>query len=110
MAMAETGGVVENGHSSVMHGDESKKEEARLLELRSILGKADGDPLRIVGVGAGAWGSVFIAMLQDAYGTFRDLLQVCVCVIFSFFLCARSENALESSQLKNSIFALVITF
>lgn len=79
-AMAETGGVVENGHGSVMHGDESKKEEARLLELRSILGKADGDPLRIVGVGAGAWGSVFIAMLQDAYGTFRDLLQVCVCV------------------------------
>jgi glycerol-3-phosphate dehydrogenase (NAD+) len=78
--MAETGGVVENGHSSMMHGDESKKEEARLLELRSILGKADGDPLRIVGVGAGAWGSVFIAMLQDAYGTFRDLLQVCVCV------------------------------
>jgi len=74
--MAETGGVVENGHSSMMHGDESKKEEARLLELRSILGKADGDPLRIVGVGAGAWGSVFIAMLQDAYGTFRDLLQV----------------------------------
>ncbi|KAG8052733.1 hypothetical protein GUJ93_ZPchr0001g30790 [Zizania palustris] len=32
--------------------------------------------LRIVGVGAGAWGSVFCALLQDAYGHLRDKVQV----------------------------------
>ncbi|KAK2637010.1 hypothetical protein Ddye_031802 [Dipteronia dyeriana] len=36
------------------------------------MGKADGDPLRIVGIGAGAWGSVFTTMLQDSYGHLRD--------------------------------------
>ncbi len=50
--------------------------EERLAELRGLLGKVDGDALRIVGVGAGAWGSVFIAMLQDAYGALRDSVQV----------------------------------
>ena len=48
----------------------------KLDELRRQLGKADGDPLRIVGVGAGAWGSVFCALLQDAYGHLRDKAQV----------------------------------
>jgi hypothetical protein len=37
--------------------------EDRVAELRSVLGKVDGDALRIVGIGAGAWGSVFIALL-----------------------------------------------
>lgn len=46
--------------------------EEKLDDLRALLGKAEGDPLRIVGVGAGAWGSVFIAMLQECYGSFRD--------------------------------------
>lgn len=46
--------------------------EEKLDELRHLFGKADGDPLRIVGVGAGAWGSVFIALLQDSYGHLRD--------------------------------------
>ncbi|KAK4411103.1 putative glycerol-3-phosphate dehydrogenase [NAD(+)] 1, cytosolic [Sesamum angolense] len=50
--------------------------EDKVDELRRLFGKADGDPLRIVGVGAGAWGSVFLAMLQDAYGTFRDKVQI----------------------------------
>ena len=50
--------------------------EDRVQELRALLGKADGDALRIVGVGAGAWGSVFVAMLQDAYGAMRDSVQV----------------------------------
>jgi glycerol-3-phosphate dehydrogenase (NAD+) len=50
--------------------------EEKLDELRRQLGKADGDPLRIVGVGAGAWGSVFCALLQDAYGHLRDKAQV----------------------------------
>lgn len=44
--------------------------ERRLDALRKLLGKSPGDPLKIVGVGAGAWGSVFIAMLQDSYGSF----------------------------------------
>ncbi|KAB1222371.1 putative glycerol-3-phosphate dehydrogenase [NAD(+)] 1, cytosolic [Morella rubra] len=50
--------------------------EEKLDELRHILGKADGDPLRIVGVGAGAWGSVFAALLQDNYGQYRDKVQI----------------------------------
>lgn len=50
--------------------------EGKLDELRRIVGKADGDPLRIVGVGAGAWGSVFAAVLQDSYGQFRDKIHI----------------------------------
>ncbi|KAI5682819.1 hypothetical protein M9H77_04047 [Catharanthus roseus] len=50
--------------------------EDKINELRRMLGKADGDLLRIVGVGAGAWGSVFAALLQDSYGQFRDKVQV----------------------------------
>ncbi len=37
--------------------------EDRIAELRSLLRKVDGDALRIVGIGVGAWGSVFIALL-----------------------------------------------
>jgi hypothetical protein len=50
--------------------------ENRITELRSLLGKVDSDALRIVGIGAGAWGSIFIAFLQDAYGALRDSVQV----------------------------------
>ncbi|CAA7400076.1 unnamed protein product [Spirodela intermedia] len=50
--------------------------EEKVDELRRLLGKSDGDPLKIVGVGAGAWGSVFVALLQDAYGSFRDKVQI----------------------------------
>jgi glycerol-3-phosphate dehydrogenase (NAD+) len=37
--------------------------EERLDELRQLLGKSDGDLLKIVSIGAGAWGSVFAALL-----------------------------------------------
>ncbi|KAL8496121.1 hypothetical protein ACS0TY_020006 [Phlomoides rotata] len=50
--------------------------EEKVDEIRLLFGKSDGDPLRIVAVGAGAWGSVFAAMLQDAYGNFRDKVQI----------------------------------
>ncbi|KAL6853875.1 hypothetical protein ACP4OV_019904 [Aristida adscensionis] len=50
--------------------------EERLDELRRLLGKSDGDLLKIVGIGAGAWGSVFAALLQDAYGHFREKVQI----------------------------------
>jgi glycerol-3-phosphate dehydrogenase (NAD+) len=50
--------------------------EEKLDEFRRLLGKADGDPLRIVGVGAGAWGSVFAALLQDNYGQYREKVQI----------------------------------
>ncbi|CAK9198140.1 unnamed protein product [Sphagnum troendelagicum] len=50
--------------------------EDRVTDLWSLLGKVDGDALRIVGIGAGAWGSVFIALLQDAYGVLRDSVQM----------------------------------
>ncbi|CAL9220011.1 unnamed protein product [Arabidopsis halleri] len=54
----------------------SRLVEERLDEIRRVMGKADDDPLRIVGVGAGAWGSVFIAMLQENYGKFRAKVSV----------------------------------
>ncbi|CAM8969726.1 unnamed protein product [Rhodiola kirilowii] len=50
--------------------------EEKLDELRRFMGKGEDDPLRIVGVGAGAWGSVFVAMLQDCYGHLRDKIQI----------------------------------
>ncbi|XP_027350829.1 glycerol-3-phosphate dehydrogenase [NAD(+)] GPDHC1, cytosolic isoform X1 [Abrus precatorius] len=50
--------------------------EEKLDGLRRLVGKGDGDPLRIVSVGAGAWGSVFAALLQDTYGQFRDKIQI----------------------------------
>ncbi|KAL6981049.1 glycerol-3-phosphate dehydrogenase (NAD(+)) [Sarracenia purpurea var. burkii] len=50
--------------------------EEKIDELRCLLGKVDGDPLKIVGVGAGAWGSVFVALLQDSYGHLRDKVQI----------------------------------
>lgn len=59
-------------HNVHSNGSVNGALEGKLDELRRILGKAEGDPLRIVGVGAGAWGSVFIAMLQDCYGHLRD--------------------------------------
>ncbi|KAJ0039140.1 hypothetical protein Pint_23858 [Pistacia integerrima] len=56
-------GVIQNSNGSL---------EQKLDELRCLMGKAEGDPLRIVGIGAGAWGSVFTAMLQDSYGQLRE--------------------------------------
>ncbi|ONK78477.1 uncharacterized protein A4U43_C02F19180 [Asparagus officinalis] len=50
--------------------------EEKLDELRRLFGKSDGDLLKIVGVGAGAWGSVFAALLQDAYGHLREKVQI----------------------------------
>ena len=60
-----------NGSSLNSNGTEEK-----LDELRRLLGKAKGDLLKIVGVGAGAWGSVFAAMLQDSYGHLREKVQI----------------------------------
>ncbi|KAL6987192.1 glycerol-3-phosphate dehydrogenase (NAD(+)) [Sarracenia purpurea var. burkii] len=64
-----------NSYSNGIHNHNNGLEE-KLDELRSVLGKANGDLLRIVGVGAGAWGSVFAALLQDSYGQFRDKIQI----------------------------------
>ncbi|CAN6815099.1 unnamed protein product [Brassica oleracea] len=50
--------------------------EDKLGEFRRLLGKSDKDPLRIVSVGAGAWGSVFAALLQESYGGFREKFQI----------------------------------
>ncbi|KAL8206108.1 hypothetical protein R6Q57_009659 [Mikania cordata] len=48
----------------------------KLDEFSRVLGKSDDDLLKIVKVGAGAWGSVFAALLQDSYGQFRDKVQI----------------------------------
>ncbi|CAK9311478.1 unnamed protein product [Citrullus colocynthis] len=60
---SHTNGSIQNSNGSM---------EEKLDDLRRLFGKADGDPLRIVGVGAGAWGSVFIALLQESYGHLRE--------------------------------------
>lgn len=66
-----------NGHvAAAAESTTLQRDEQRLNELRELFGKAEGDPLRVVGVGAGAWGSVFIAMLQNTYGSFRDSIQL----------------------------------
>ncbi|XP_061353875.1 probable glycerol-3-phosphate dehydrogenase [NAD(+)] 1, cytosolic isoform X1 [Gastrolobium bilobum] len=68
-------GIVSNAYSNGSVQNNNGLEE-KLDDLRGLFGKVDGDPLRIVGVGAGAWGSVFAAMLQDTYGVFRDKVQI----------------------------------
>ncbi|URE33039.1 Glycerol-3-phosphate dehydrogenase [Musa troglodytarum] len=71
--------TVEINHTSINSNGSrhnSNGAEERLDELRRLLGKTDGDLLKIVGVGAGAWGSVFAALLQDAYGHLRDKVQI----------------------------------
>ncbi|XP_056860556.1 glycerol-3-phosphate dehydrogenase [NAD(+)] GPDHC1, cytosolic isoform X2 [Raphanus sativus] len=50
--------------------------EEKLDEFRRLLGKSDKDPLKVVSVGAGAWGSVFAALLQESYGGFREKFQI----------------------------------
>ncbi|KAI5081138.1 hypothetical protein GOP47_0004321 [Adiantum capillus-veneris] len=72
--------------------------EERLTEFRSLVGKADGDPLRIVGVGAGAWGSVFVAMLQDAYGYMRDKVQIRIWRREKMYFGALLENVVTNLQ------------
>ncbi|CAN6579299.1 unnamed protein product [Malus baccata var. baccata] len=70
--VGRTDGVTDNVYSNGLLHHSSDYVEQKLDELRSLMGKAEGDPLRIVGVGAGAWGNVFVAMLQDSYGHLRD--------------------------------------
>ncbi|MED6209582.1 Glycerol-3-phosphate dehydrogenase [NAD(+)] gpdhc1, cytosolic [Stylosanthes scabra] len=65
-----------NGNSNSDSGNGGCLAEEKLDELRKLIGKSEGDPLRIVSVGAGAWGSVFAALLQDSYGQFRDKIQI----------------------------------
>ncbi|XP_073224223.1 glycerol-3-phosphate dehydrogenase [NAD(+)] GPDHC1, cytosolic isoform X4 [Cicer arietinum] len=69
-------GVISNADSNGSVQNCNNGLEEKLDELRRLLGKSNGDPLRIVSVGAGAWGSVFTALLQDTYGQFRDKVQI----------------------------------
>ncbi|CAH8349188.1 unnamed protein product [Eruca vesicaria subsp. sativa] len=68
----EAKSLLSNG--SVQHNGLNLEE--KLDEFRRLLGKSDKDPLRIVSVGAGAWGSVFAALLQESYGGFREKFQI----------------------------------
>ncbi|GMP41359.1 hypothetical protein CsSME_00011496 [Camellia sinensis var. sinensis] len=71
-----TKGMAENVYPNGLIHNSNGSTEEKVDELRRLLGKADGDTLRIVAVGAGAWGSVFAAMLQDSYGHLRDQVQI----------------------------------
>ncbi|KAJ0258301.1 Glycerol-3-phosphate dehydrogenase [Hirschfeldia incana] len=63
-----------NGSVQLQHNGLNLEE--KLDEFRRLLGKSDKDPLKIVSIGAGAWGSVFAALLQETYGGFRDKFQI----------------------------------
>uniref|UniRef100_A0A5B6ZZ89 Glycerol-3-phosphate dehydrogenase [NAD(+)] n=2 Tax=Davidia involucrata TaxID=16924 RepID=A0A5B6ZZ89_DAVIN len=71
-----TEGATNNAYSNGSIQNSNGSAEEKLDELRHLLGKSEGDPLRIVGIGAGAWGSVFVAMLQDSYGHLREKVQI----------------------------------
>lgn len=62
----------QNSHANGLIQNSNGSLEEKIDELRRLMGKTEDDPLRIVGVGAGAWGSVFTALLQDSYGHLRD--------------------------------------
>ncbi|KAE8724360.1 FAD-binding domain-containing family protein [Hibiscus syriacus] len=64
--------MAQSSHAIGLIKSSNDSVEEKLDELRRLMGKTEGDPLRIVGVGAGAWGSVFTALLQDSYGHLRD--------------------------------------
>ncbi|KAF8094388.1 hypothetical protein N665_0364s0017 [Sinapis alba] len=68
----EAKSMLSNG--SVQHNGLNLEE--KLDEFRRLLGKSDKDPLKVVSVGAGAWGSVFAALLQESYGGFREKFQI----------------------------------
>ncbi|KAI7992431.1 putative glycerol-3-phosphate dehydrogenase [NAD(+)] 1, cytosolic [Camellia lanceoleosa] len=66
------GSIEAEPHSALIIGVQNHNGlEEKLDDLRRVLGKAESDLLRIAGVGAGAWGSVFAALLQDSYGQFQ---------------------------------------
>ncbi|CAI8613924.1 unnamed protein product [Vicia faba] len=70
------GKINNNTHSNGSSDNHNNGLEEKLDEFRSLIGKTNGDTLRIVSIGAGAWGSVFAALLQDSYGQFRDKIQI----------------------------------
>ncbi|CAJ2671525.1 glycerol-3-phosphate dehydrogenase [Trifolium pratense] len=70
------GKISSNTYSNGSSQNHNNGLEDKLDEFRRLIGKTNGDPLRIVSVGAGAWGSVFAALLQDTYGEFRDKVQI----------------------------------
>ncbi|XP_024983310.1 glycerol-3-phosphate dehydrogenase [NAD(+)] GPDHC1, cytosolic-like isoform X1 [Cynara cardunculus var. scolymus] len=76
MVGTEIEGSTNNAHANGLVQNTNGSLEEKVDELRKLLGKTDDDPLRIVSVGAGAWGSVFAAMLQDGYGHLRDKVQI----------------------------------
>lgn len=74
-------GSIESNHQPVHSANGSVHSsngaaEAKLDELRRVLDKSNDSLLKIVGIGAGAWGSIFAALLQDAYGHLRDKIQI----------------------------------
>ncbi|KAL7097843.1 hypothetical protein ACP275_10G168800 [Erythranthe tilingii] len=69
-------GSIESARNKPYSNGAHNSFEQKLDELRKFIGKFEGDLLKIVGIGAGAWGSVFAALLQDSYGQYRDKIQI----------------------------------
>ncbi|KAK9750420.1 hypothetical protein RND81_02G195700 [Saponaria officinalis] len=56
--------------------NETPDPNSKLDTLRQLFHKPKPNPLRITCVGAGAWGSVFTALLQDTYGHLHHKLHL----------------------------------
>ncbi|KAJ8908382.1 hypothetical protein NDN08_005091 [Rhodosorus marinus] len=68
-----TGGSGKNGNAE-SHESEIPS-EAGLENVMKALKVPEGRPLNVVGVGAGAWGAVFISMLQKEYFNMKDKIK-----------------------------------
>lgn len=62
--------------SSIQPNNNNGSLEEKVNEIRKLFNKSNDDPLRIVSIGAGAWGSVFTSMIQESYGHLRDKIQI----------------------------------
>mmetsp|Transcript_20145 Transcript_20145/g.29256 ORF Transcript_20145/g.29256 Transcript_20145/m.29256 type:complete len:184 (-) Transcript_20145:1409-1960(-) len=67
------GGGGENGNAEAR--ESGKASDAGLDDVMKALKVPEGRPLNVVGVGAGAWGAVFISMLQKEYFNMKEKIK-----------------------------------
>jgi len=85
-----TGGGDKNGNAEASESEIPS--DARLDNVIKALKVPEGRPLNVVGVGAGAWGAVFISMLQKEYFNMKDKIK------FSIYRREGKELSLETAS------------